>query len=329
MSETDLDLVELAGVPIAFDRRWRWLEPLRSDVASGPADTAARSAATRLLEAAADAVAGETVEETAAEGWVGGSSRRVIVRFASLEAKAQGQTIQRLEIDVAEIGCVTVLLDTVLLDLEAPPRLEAEGLDGADPDHLAEAVLGPGLVLALAARGRWCLHAGAIALGSDPRAHVFLGESGAGKSTLAGHLSRSLGERHLATRLADDVLPIEPTDESGTHGARAWPTFPQLKLPPDEQPVVALGRDPVPLGAIYRLKPVEPDAEPAIAELSSSDATLALVRHTVAGRLFDAKTLRRHLDEASTLAAQIPVRELRVPRSLDRLGEITELLEPA
>ena len=50
---------------------------------------------------------------------------------------------------------------------------------GSDPAFLAEALLGPPLVLALALRNTWCLHASAVEYGG--RVIAFLGESGAGK----------------------------------------------------------------------------------------------------------------------------------------------------
>ena len=73
---------------------------------------------------------------------------------------------------------------------------------GSDPAFLAEALLGPPLVLALALRDTWCLHASAVEYGG--RVIAFLGESGAGKSTLAAYLAGQPGVR----RVADDILPV-------------------------------------------------------------------------------------------------------------------------
>ena len=92
---------------------------------------------------------------------------------------------------------------------------------------LAEAVIGPGLILALAVHGVYCLHASAV---KTPRGVIaFLGESGRGKSTLARFLAADSGLGW--TRVADDILPVEVTAD----GVDVLPRFPQLKLPDGEQ----------------------------------------------------------------------------------------------
>lgn len=134
------------------------------------------------------------------------------------------------------------------------------------------AALGPALSIALAMRGIWCLHASAV-LG-ERGVYVFVGRSGAGKSTTAALLAARDGGG-LAL-VADDCLPVRTGIESAggagapgrgrlrlpepeseiEHGARgsgsaragadraapiALPAFPQLALPADRQPAVALG----------------------------------------------------------------------------------------
>ena len=96
-----------------------------------------------------------------------------------------------------------------------------------------EVFLGPALLLALALRATFTLHASAIAYAG--RAVLFAGDSGAGKSTLAAALARI--QSRGATRLADDIVPVS------IRGGRlvAWSDYPQLKLPPDAQ----VGTDPV------------------------------------------------------------------------------------
>ena len=161
---------------------------------------------------------------------------------------------------------------------------------------LADLVLGPALCLTLALRGVFCLHAGAVEV--DGRIVAFLGDSGAGKSTLA----RLLGW----PRAADDILPV-----AGPAAAR--PRFPQLKLAPEGQPGAGLPEE-LPLAAVYCLDP--PAGTVAVRPLSSRDAALSLVRHTVAARLFDPGLLDRHLGFCARLAATAPVRALAYPREL-------------
>ena len=64
-----------------------------------------------------------------------------------------------------------------------PAWIRVQPDDGAAPVIIEEALLGPALNLALAWRGVWCLHAGAVL--HDGQVIVFLGVSGSGKSTLA------------------------------------------------------------------------------------------------------------------------------------------------
>lgn len=172
-----------------------------------------------------------------------------------------------------------------------------------------EVLFGPGLVLALALRGVFVLHASCVRFGR--RTVAFTGQSGSGKSTI-GRLVRDVDG---AERVSDDVLPVVASGE----GVFALPRFPQLKLPPEEQ----WGADRperIPLDAIYDLgcgasAPRSP-AEPLILRLGPRDAVLRIAKRTVASRLFDASLTARQLRACSEIGERIPVRELSYERSL-------------
>ncbi len=193
----------------------------------------------------------------------------------------------------------------------------------ADP-IVVQSILGPGLLLALALRGTFALHASAAAF--DGRAAVFLGESGAGKSTLAAALG--LRSAQGWQRLADDVLPIA----RGADGALdALPEFPQLKLPADEQ-YVAVGSRPerVPIASIYVLDTNSGSgaAEPvSITALAPRNALLELIHHTVVGCLFAPDLAARHLDFCAAAATAVPMKRLRYPRRLDAFDAVAEALD--
>lgn len=209
-------------------------------------------------------------------------------------------------LDLGSWGRLAVAADGSLVDAR-------ELAAGLAPALLEEVVLGPGLVLALAAHGVWCLHGSAI--GADGGAVVFLGESGRGKSTLAARLHED-GFR----RLADDVTPVELTADGG----EALPAFPQLKLPAAAQPgAAALPR--LPLRALYLLATVA-GGEPEIAAATPSEAAAELLRHTVAARLFPPPLLRAHLDAVAELAGRVPVRRLRYPLRWDVLATVRAAL---
>ena len=193
-----------------------------------------------------------------------------------------------------------------------------ERAPNGSPDVLSEVVLGPALILALALQGTWCLHASAVA--SSGQVVCFLGRSGSGKSTLAAFLDEF--DRSYC-RLADDILPVRP----GRDGLDTLPRYPQLKLPPDAQPSLGVAAERVPLAAIYVIAGTDRvETKPEVRSLAAQDATLALVRLTVAARIFDNHLLARHLAFCANVAGQIPVRELAYPRSYDMLPKVGRLL---
>ena len=232
-------------------------------------------------------------------GWLGSEWRQVMCWC--------GPAGYLLEIDA--VGGFTVIPDgaTVLLD-RVEPR--------ADWQAVREVALGPALILALALQDTWCLHASAAVL--HDRAIAFLGESGKGKSTLAAFLGAGAGA--VWRLLADDVLPVR----LGPDGLEALPHFPQLKLSPEEQPSLGMPEQ-LPLDAVYLLeKPPTNQGGVDSRPLGPRDAMLALVRHTVAARLFDRRLLARHMRFCAQTAACIPVRRLSYPHEyalLPRVGD--------
>jgi hypothetical protein len=197
----------------------------------------------------------------------------------------------------------------------ADGAVRGEGLaPGAAPEEVAEAALGPALVLGLALRRIFCLHAGAVARGD--RAVAFVGGSGAGKSTLAARLPGA-GDGGWR-RVADDVLPV------AADGGAVWALahFPQFKLAPAEQAAGAADAR-LRLAAVYLLDPAEEvRGEVTARDLGGRDAAVALARHTVAARLFAPAELGTHLDFCAQAAARLPVRRLAYPRRLDVLPAV-------
>jgi len=175
--------------------------------------------------------------------------------------------------------------------------------------------LGPALVLALAMRNSWSLHASAAMF--QKQTTVFLGESGQGKSTLAAYLDESNWKR-----VADDILPATLEDT----GAQIWPRFPQLKLPPDKQPGMNFPEQ-LPLDRICVLASVDENANPEIELLRPGQAIQVLLSHTAGTRLFEPKLLKKHLDFCAGVAEQVPVYRLANPHRKDALPMVKELLE--
>ena len=193
------------------------------------------------------------------------------------------------------------------------------GLIMADPGGGASSIaLGSPLILALALKGQFSLHAGVVATGNELVA--FIGESGAGKSTLA----RYLGETGSPwRRILDDTLPVGQ-DDAGR--LVAYPHLPQPKIAAEMQPA-AIAPESMNLRAIYLLDEVgEMSGGVAIASLSPAEAAVALVGHTVGGRLFGRDLLAAHLGFCAAMAQAIPVRRLIYPRRFDVLPEVAARL---
>jgi hypothetical protein len=232
-----------------------------------------------------------------------------------------GNTRRHVSCDVDSAGYRLSMEDVGEFTMAPPHRpLSWSRAKGCEHDVFQEALFGPALILALALSDTWCLHASAVA--RHGRAVAFMGDSGRGKSTLAAFLARPAGGRWQ--RIADDILPIT----AGPAGLTASPHFPQLKLPLKARPSPDLPAQ-IPLAAVYLLEPVaaEDHHESAarIEPLSRYQATVALIGHTVAARLFDKTLLARHTHFCADAA--VPVYRLTYPHRYDLLPQIAALIE--
>lgn len=191
------------------------------------------------------------------------------------------------------------------------PGREGQPLEGLD----REIFLGPALVLARSMRENWCLHASAARFRDTSIA--FLGESGYGKSTLAGHLGRSGW-----VRVADDILPVTGDADR----VLAWPHFPQLKLPEEQQPARLLPES-LPLDVICLVAPAGADEFPHVEALTSTEAVTALLSHTAGTRMFWPELLAKHLAFCARAGSQLKAYRLTYPHRRDALPQVQELLE--
>jgi hypothetical protein len=232
-------------------------------------------------------------------GWVGAEQREVEVWSAHNGSllKVRGGSDFFISLDGS---CIQRISDF--------PSKRVEGLD-------REILFGPALVLALASRGVWCLHASAVICKS--RLIVFLGESAQGKSTLAAYLAQADGRL-----VADDILPVT----FGPTGMEAWPHFPQLKLSPESQPGATLA-EPLPLDHICVLAKADANARPELQRLPAGQAAQSLLRHTAGARLFASPLLASHLEFCTKAGGQIPAFQLAYPHRRDALPLVKELLE--
>lgn len=212
-------------------------------------------------------------------------------------------------LSVAGAGCFHISSDGAFVAL-----IHRE--DNAQENIIIESALGPALILSLAIRGAWCLHASAALYGDQLL--LFSGESGVGKSTLA----RRLGARPEWRRVGDDILPIARSGDN----LYALPAFPQLKIPSENQPSLRLAPR-LKIHTIYFLKKQIHSLRAQSRQLRPLDAALMLSRHTVASRLFDKALLKIHLDFCSWVAENHLIKQLDYPHTQEGLEKVMKLLE--
>ena len=168
-------------------------------------------------------------------------------------------------------------------------------------DALQAILLGPVLMLLLASRGQFVLHASAISAAKG--AIVLCGESGTGKSTLSRQFANAA--------LADDLCCA--CDDATLPGP-----LPQLKWNPPFRVFAAR-----PIGEIYFLNPGHTEV-PAAVRLSQNEAMLAICRHTVAARLFPPDILKAHLEWSAKLSASARVSRLDYLQQPDQIPAIKD-----
>ncbi len=232
------------------------------------------------------------------EGWVGNAQRSVEVY----------DTSQGILLKVAGSRDLFIAPHGESISKQNP-REEFNQLD-------REVILGPALVLALALREVWSLHASAAMYKEN--VIVFLGESGQGKSTLAAYLSQNTNWQLVA----DDILPIN----LNASGASIFPHFPQLKLPTNAQPGIDLPEN-LPLKYICVLTHAEPGEMPDLQKISTAQTVQSLLSHTAGTRMFNPALLAKHLEFSTQAAKQIPAYQLIHPHRRDTLPLIKEFLE--
>jgi hypothetical protein len=287
----------LAGQRFRFSRPIAELKPFETD--NGAADEAASFVSYSFPGNESSGLVART------RGWVGGAQRMVEVYAAPrgflLKVEDGG------EFFIAPHG--EAISKSGWQHIAQAPAPDISKLD-------REIILGPALVLALALRDVWSLHASAAIYKEN--VIVFLGESGQGKSTLAGYLSQSAGWR-LA---ADDLLPVI----MDANGISALPRFPQLKLPIDSQPGAGLPER-LPLKNVCVLMYAEPDQMPELQKIPTAQTVQSLLTHIAGARMFNTSLLAKHLEFSTQAAKQISAYRLIHPHRLEALPLVREFLE--
>ena len=201
-------------------------------------------------------------------------------------------------------------------------------------------LLGPIMGFVMLLRGVVCLHASAIAIGSD--AIALLGPAGAGKSTTAA----AFAERGFSI-LAEDVVTLDDRGDQfmvrpGYPCIRLWPASVKAlygselhlhKLTPNwdkcyldltERPK-NFQRQPLPLAAIYLLgERCDDAAAPFTEPLDRAEGLMSLVANTYATKLMDKDMRAREFELLTRLFLHIPLRRVTPHADPARIAELCE-----
>ncbi len=185
---------------------------------------------------------------------------------------------------------------------------------------LEQALFGPPLILQLAARDTWCLHASAVELEPGGGLVLFVGDSGCGKSTMARWLSEAAPRKF--GRITDDITPVAIEGD----GLKALPVYPQPKLEPKDQ-YDGLAASQRSVRAVVWLDR-SPDARTARLHCQGEvDALLTVAGHTVSSRLFSHALLKRHLSFCREASRATDIFTLEYGSGSRALGSVCDLLD--
>lgn len=206
-----------------------------------------------------------------------------------------------------------------------------------DKTLLKNLILGQGFGTLLMQRGNLVFHASSVRIGG--KAIAFIGSSGEGKSTLAAALSK-----RDYSAVTDDVLPLKFNEHNKP---LVLPGFPRFKLCNDvmkyitsqSEPLPQINPEiekysynisekfsfvPLPLKTIYIL---EKSAKNEITLLKPQEAFIELIKNSYATHLFNNSERSKNLIQCATLAENIPVKRLKRTQSLNKLADLTKLIE--
>lgn len=186
---------------------------------------------------------------------------------------------------------------------------------GVSKFDIEEALIGPPLLLALAQKDIWCLHASAVSVNNN--LVLFAGESGKGKSTLAHFIDQQ--NKNKIVRLTDDVTPLAIKNGS----IIALPHYPQPKIQSSFGKPESIPEE-IRVKAIFILDPSISQNDVTVTKLSKREAALALIRHTISSRLFPRETLIRHLDFSSHVPHRVQFYRLQYPHQFELLPKVMD-----
>jgi hypothetical protein len=218
-------------------------------------------------------------------------------------------------------------------------ELWAEWASPLTLEDTATYLLGPVFGFVMLLRGIVCLHASAIAIGSE--AIALLGPTGSGKSTTAA----AFAERGYSI-LAEDVVTLDDRHNqflvrpgypcirlwpsavkalygSETHLPRLTPNWDKCYLNLTER----FHRESLPLAAIYLFGERHHDpAAPFIETIDRSERLLALVANTYATKLMDKQMRAREFELLTRVVVNVPLKRVTPNADPTRISQLCEVI---
>ena len=225
---------------------------------------------------------------------------------------------------------------------QAGTEIWATWPDSLTLEDTATYLLGPILGFVLRRRGVVCLHASAVAIGSQSIAIV--GAAGAGKSTTAAAFAKA-----GFPILTDDVLPLLDRKQQFF----VQPAYPRVRLWPssvkalygkaDALPCLTPNWDKryldltqdgyefqqqaLPLSAVYILGDrITSSTAPFVETVPSHTGLITLISHTYANNLLEKKMRAAEFDLLSRVVAKVPLRKVTPHADSEKISQLCDVI---
>ena len=211
-------------------------------------------------------------------------------------------------------------------------------LNGLKQSFLRLILLGIAIPLLLNEMDILVLHATAVNM--EGNAIAFLGSEGAGKSTTSFAFIKN-----GYNLISDDVLGVKLNNEnipvviSGFPMIKLWPeVIANAGENPDSMPKIQSSiekrfycvednfvNDSIPLKMIFSIQ--ESDNNTSICDMNLQESTIELVKSTLHAVTFDYIQLSNNLEHCVKIAKKVPIKSLKIKRSLDDLSDLVKIIE--
>ncbi|MCZ3367527.1 MULTISPECIES: hypothetical protein [Methanobacterium] len=226
--------------------------------------------------------------------------------------------------------------DIEICEITQGKEITVNPFTGIEENFLRALILGPAFGILLHQRGRLVLHASTVNINGG--AVAFMGFNGGGKSTTTAALINK-----GYPLVCDDISSVEfdkngnPVVFSGFPRIKLWPetiemfnddleAFPRIHSESEKRSCFTheFSEDNLPLKRIYI---IEKDDKIGVADLSSQESLIELIRNSYCANIFQSAEQSANLAEYATIVKNVPVKRLNIGNSLDKLHKLVKIVE--